>query len=60
MDGIFPGGLLVGQVGRVSQEGPGLFLNIAVKPAVDFSKLDQLLVLTEKPPQVAVAGKAEP
>ena len=28
MDGIFPGGLLVGQVARVSQEGPGLFLNI--------------------------------
>jgi rod shape-determining protein MreC len=60
MDGIFPGGLLIGQVGQVSQEGPGLFLNINVKPAVDFSKLDQVLVLTEKPPQVAAEAKAEP
>jgi rod shape-determining protein MreC len=61
MDGIFPGGLLIGQVGQVSQEGPGLFLNITVTPAVDFSKLDQVLVLTEKPPQMAAAdGKAEP
>jgi len=53
MDGIFPGGLLVGQVVQVSQEGPGLFLNIAIKPAVDFSKLEELLVLTERPPQPA-------
>jgi len=61
MDGIFPGGLLVGQVVRVSQEGPGLFLNIEIKPAVDFSKLEELLVLTERPPQAAVANaKAAP
>jgi rod shape-determining protein MreC len=60
MDGIFPGGLLVGQVAQVSQEGPGLFLNITVKPAVDFSKLDQVLVLTEKPQPVAAEAKAAP
>ena len=61
MDGIFPGGLLVGQVARVSQEGPGLFLNIDIRPAVDFSKLEEVLVLTERPPQAAVANaKAGP
>src|SRR5208282_2905652 len=53
MDGIFPGGLLVGEVKQVSQEGPGLFLNIAIAPAVDFSRIEQVLVLTERPPQVA-------
>jgi rod shape-determining protein MreC len=53
MDGIFPAGLLVGQVVQVSQEGPGLFLNIVIKPAVDFRKLEELLVLTERPPQTA-------
>ena len=50
MDGIFPRGLLVGKVARVSQEGPGLFLNVEVKAAVKFRNLEQVLVLTQKPP----------
>jgi len=49
VDGIFPRGLLVGRVSRVSQEGPGLFLNVDVSPAVDFRKLEQVLILTRKP-----------
>jgi rod shape-determining protein MreC len=57
MDGVFPRGLLVGQVGRVSQEGPGLFLNVEVKAAVDFRKLEQVLILTQKPPQLASERK---
>jgi len=58
MDGIFPRGLLVGEVVKVSQEGPGLFLNVQVKPAVDFRKLEQVLVLTQQPPQLAVEGRS--
>ena len=50
MDGIFPRGLLVGEVVRVSQEGPGLFLNVEVRAAVDFHKLEQVLVLTQPSP----------
>lgn len=57
MDGIFPRGLLVGEVGRVSQEGAGLFLNVEVLPAVDFRKLEQLLVLTQKPPELQLEGQ---
>jgi len=53
MDGIFPRGLLVGQITRVSQQGPGLFLNIDIQPAADFRKLEQVLILTRKPPQLA-------
>jgi rod shape-determining protein MreC len=49
MDGIFPRGLLVGTIGRVSQEGPGLFLNVEVKAAVDFRELEQVLILTTRP-----------
>ena len=52
MDGIFPRGLLVGQVARVSQEGPGLFLNIDIRPAVEFRKLEHVLILTQKPPEL--------
>lgn len=53
MDGIFPRGLLVGQITRVSQEGPGLFLNVDIRPAADFRKLEQVLILTQKPPELA-------
>lgn len=53
MDGIFPRGLLVGQITRVSQEGPGLFLNVDIRPATDFRKLEQVLILTQKPPELA-------
>jgi rod shape-determining protein MreC len=48
MDGIFPRGLLVGTVGRVSQEGPGLFLNIDIKAAVNFRELEQVMILTTR------------
>jgi rod shape-determining protein MreC len=54
LDGIFPRGLLVGEAARVSQEGPGLFLNVEVKAAVDFRKLEQVLILTTKPPVPSV------
>lgn len=57
MDGIFPRGLLIGRIVQVSQKGPGLFLKIKVKPAVDFSRLEQILVLTQKPPQLPADNK---
>jgi rod shape-determining protein MreC len=53
MDGIFPRGLLVGQVARVSREGPGLFVNVEVKAAVDFRRLEQVLVLKQRPAVIA-------
>ncbi len=53
MDGIFPRGLLVGQVTRVSQEGPGLFLNVDIQPAANFQKLEQVLILTQQPTEIA-------
>jgi rod shape-determining protein MreC len=53
MDGNFPGGLLIGTISQVSQEGPGLFLNVAVRPAVDFRELEQVLILTQKPAPAA-------
>src|SRR5580658_3274540 len=46
-DQIFPKGLPVGTVSRV---GPGreMFLSIKVKPAADLSRLEEVLVVTEK------------
>src|SRR6266481_1519955 len=45
-DGIFPKGLLVGKVTKVST-GNDLFLNIRVRPAADLSKLEEVLVVTK-------------
>jgi len=56
MDGIFPRGLLVGTVARVSQEGPGLFLSVEVKAAVNFRELEQVMILTTRPPASSVAN----
>ena len=57
IDGIFPRGLLVGQVTRVSQEGPGLFLNVDLKAATNFRKLEQVLILTQPPAAVVPDSK---
>jgi len=35
-------------VARVSQEGPGLFLNVEVRAAVDFRELEQVMILTTR------------
>jgi rod shape-determining protein MreC len=51
LDGIFPRGLLVGQVTAVVRKGPGLFLTVNVAPAANFRRLEQVLVVTEQIPQ---------
>ena len=43
--GVFPKGLLVGVIGRVDKQDAGLFLKINVDLFVDFSKLEEVLVL---------------
>ncbi|MFZ0773451.1 MAG: rod shape-determining protein MreC [Candidatus Sulfotelmatobacter sp.] len=49
---IFPKGLPVGTVTRVSP-GREMFLHIEVKPAADLSRLEEVLVVTEKQEQSA-------
>jgi rod shape-determining protein MreC len=45
-DGIFPKGLRVGRVTKVSP-GSELFLNIRVRPSADLSRLEEVLVVTK-------------
>jgi rod shape-determining protein MreC len=52
-DQIFPKGLPVGTVTKVSP-GREMFLNIQVRPAADLSRLEEVLVVTEKQEQNAV------
>jgi rod shape-determining protein MreC len=58
LDGIFPKGILVGRVRSVSQKDVGLYQAADVVPAVDFAKLEEVLVLASPPEQVNEAIEA--
>ena len=45
LDGIFPRGLAVGTAESVRKGYQGLFLEARVKPEVDFSELEEVLVV---------------
>lgn len=49
MGGVFPKGLVVGSVKTVDRMEFGLFQSITVSPAVDFSHLEEVLVLLRSP-----------
>jgi rod shape-determining protein MreC len=59
LDGIFPRGLLVGNVSGVHREGPGLFLSVQLAPAVSFRELEQVLVVRQQTPPLAADQRAE-
>ena len=48
--GVFPKGLAVGVVTQLTKEEFGLFQSIVVSPAVDFSRLEEVLVLLPEQP----------
>ncbi len=59
IDGIFPKGFVVGRVDTVEKSGSA-YKRIMVKPAIDFSRLeDVLVVLTPTPARDARAGGTE-
>jgi len=45
LGGVFPKGLLVGKVSRVEKKSYGLFQYAEVIPSVDFSRLEEVLVI---------------
>lgn len=56
IDGIYPKGFVIGTVDQVDR-GPGTFHSITVAPAVDFSRLEEVLVvLTPQAGRDATAG----
>jgi rod shape-determining protein MreC len=48
LGGVFPKGLMVGTVAEITKSRRGMFQNIAVKPAVDFSQLEYLIIIMKK------------
>jgi rod shape-determining protein MreC len=56
LDGVFPRGLLIGTVAAIERKGPGLFLNVSIRPAADLRNLEQVLVIVQAPPKLADPG----
>lgn len=46
--GVFPRGVLVGKVVSVEERGQGAFLRVEVQPAVDFSRLEEVLIIMKE------------
>lgn len=51
IDKIYPKGFVIGTVDVVNR-GPGTYHDITVRPAVDFSRLEEVLVVTTPPPAI--------
>jgi rod shape-determining protein MreC len=49
--GVFPKGLVIGTVSRVVHDDYGLFQEVTVIPAVDFSRLEEVLILLKETPR---------
>jgi rod shape-determining protein MreC len=49
LGGIFPKGVPVGSVSKVNRKPFGITQDVEIKPSVDFSKLEEVLVVTTAP-----------
>jgi rod shape-determining protein MreC len=50
LGGVFPKGLTIGHVSKINKASTDLFQDIEITPAVDFSKLEEVLVILEDSP----------
>jgi rod shape-determining protein MreC len=50
LGGIFPKGLMVGEIRSVDKKGHGVFQYADLVPSVDFAKLEEVLILSAAPP----------
>jgi rod shape-determining protein MreC len=57
VDGIFPKGYPIGRIETANNRGGGLYQAISVRPAVDFSSLEEVLVVLV-PPRAAMRDEA--
>ena len=57
MSNIFPKGLLIGKVSRVDPMDVGLFLKIQIAPLVDFTALEEVLVLVADQQEISAEKK---
>lgn len=48
--GVFPKGVPIGTVSKVERSGRGMFQEIEIQPAADFSQLEYLIIVMKKDP----------
>ena len=60
LDGIFPKGVRVGTISRLSREEGGLFQTAEIEPAVDFNKLEEVMVVEAPENEVPPEAQASP
>jgi len=48
-DGVYPPGLVVGRVTGVQRQTSGMFLNAGILPAVNFARVEEVVVLAPQP-----------
>jgi rod shape-determining protein MreC len=49
MDGVYPKGLLVGTVERIGSASVSLFKTVELRPAVDLSRIEEVLIVSVAP-----------
>lgn len=60
LNAVFPRGIIVGTVTETSNNSDGFFKNIAVVPAVDFSKLNEVLIVLKSQQKITAAENHGP
>ena len=48
LDGVYPKGLMLGRVNKVSKKSYGITQDVEVRPSVDFSRLEEVLVILKQ------------
>jgi rod shape-determining protein MreC len=48
LGGVFPKGLMVGTVTEIRKSRRGMFQDIEIQPAVDFTQLEHLIIIMKK------------
>jgi len=57
-DGVYPKGLLIGTVSAVNFQGSDFFKEVKIAPAVDFDKLEDVLIILKAAPAPAAPAVA--
>jgi rod shape-determining protein MreC len=47
LDGVYPKGLLIGQVSDISNNTANIFQEVTITPFIDFEKLEEVLVVLD-------------
>ena len=50
LGGNFPKGLMIGEIRKVDKKGHGIFQYAELVPGVDFTRLEEVLIIKESPP----------